>query len=309
MPDQNAPVALRLGMLAFTAAIPLTLGWSLVRSHHTVLLLSHYVGGRAGTCTLAQSFEGEALFRVQTQNREELAAASRVIRRDGNYQLWSTPQGEYWVPRGSDNAVLYDLGEQQRNIYGTNIRPGDVVLDCGANVGVFTRKALNAGAREIVAIEPAPENLECLRRNFRAEIAEGRVLIYPKGVWDKDDVLKLAIDPANSAADTFVRIIRNAQYVEVPLTTIDQMAAELQLPRVDFVKMDIEGAEQRAIRGARKTIALYRPRMALCIYHLKDDPTMVPRLVSEIVPEYRFRQTCLFASDRMQPEVAFFEIP
>ena len=56
----------------------------------------------------------------------------------------------------------------------------------------------------MVAIEPAPENIECLSRNFKDEIARGRVIVYPKGVWDKDDFLTMNIDEHNSAADSFV---------------------------------------------------------------------------------------------------------
>jgi len=84
------------------------------------------------------------------------------------------------------------------------VRSGDVVLDCGANVGVYTRDALDSGAKLVVAIEPAPENIECLRRNFAPEVAAGRVIVYPKGVWDKDDFLTLNVDPNNSAADSFL---------------------------------------------------------------------------------------------------------
>jgi FkbM family methyltransferase len=179
-------------------------------------------------------------------------------------------------------------------------------LDAGANVGVFTRKALWSGASKVIAIEPAPENLECLRRNFAAEIADGRVVLYPKGIWDKDDVLKLRVDPTDSARDTFVRPIDDAQFIEAPLTTVDKMVVELGLRQVDFIKMDIEGAEQKAIVGARNTIAKFRPRMALCIYHIKGDDTMVPKLVHDAVSDYKVSQTCLCALDRMQPEVAFF---
>lgn len=79
-------------------------------------------------------------------------------------------------------------------------------MHAGANVGVFTRKALWAGASKVIAIEAGPENLECLRRTFAAEIADGRVVLYSKGIWDKDDILKFAINPANSAMDTFVSV-------------------------------------------------------------------------------------------------------
>jgi FkbM family methyltransferase len=243
---------------------------------------------------------------LQFQNVNEIRSSSKIVRKDGLYSLWSTPNGEFWMPTASGDALVYDLGEQKRNIYGTRIRPGDIVLDAGANVGVFTRMALWAGAAKVIAIEPAPENLECLRRNFAAEIADGRVLLYPKGIWDKDDVLKLRVDPADSAEDTFVREIKNAQYVEAPLTTVDKLVAELRLPKVDFIKMDIEGAEQKAVAGAKNTIARFRPRMALCIYHVKGDEAMVPKLVREAVSDYTVTKTCLCAQDRIQPEVAFF---
>jgi FkbM family methyltransferase len=296
--------ALALGFIV--AAPPFAVLLSLARSHHAYLVLSHYLGGRAGNCTLAESFEGEALSRLQVQNANEIRASSRVIRTDGQFSLWSTPAGEFWMPAASGDALIYDLGEQKRNIYGNRIRPGDIVLDAGANVGVFTRRALGAGAAKVIAIEPAPENLECLRRNFASEIADGRVVLYPKGVWDKDDVLNLRVDPADSARDSFVRSIDNAQFVKVPLTTIDKMVEELRLSRVDFIKMDIEGAEQKAVAGAKHTIARFRPRMALCTYHLQGDETMVPKLVHDAASDYQVSKTCLCALDRIVPEVAFF---
>jgi FkbM family methyltransferase len=304
MQKKISPKTVTIGLIA--VALPVAALLNVARSHHVLLVLSHYFGGRAGNCTLAESFEGEALSRLQSENVNAIRASSKVIRKDDRFSLWRTPYGEFWMPTASGDALIYDLGEQKRNFYGTRIRPGDVVLDAGANVGVFTRKALWAGAAKVIAIEPGPENLECLRRNFAAEIADGRVVLYPKGIWDKDDVLKLSVDPANSARDTFVRQIEGAQFIEAPLTTIDKLVGELRLPKVDFIKMDIEGAEQKAVAGAKNTIAKFRPRMALCIYHVEGDETMVPKLVREAVSDYAVTKTCLCAQNRIQPEVAFF---
>jgi hypothetical protein len=94
--------------------------------------------------------------------------------------------------------------------------------------------------------------------------------------------------------------------VEVPLTTIDKLVTELHLPRVDFVKMDIEGSELRAIQGAAATIARDHPRMAISIYHLKQDDVAVPALVRRIDSSYSVRRGCLCTSEMVQPEVAFF---
>ena len=174
------------GLIAIFPALSLAgIAWS----HHAPLVLSHYFHGRAGNCSLPESFQAEALSRLQKENVSALRAVSKVIRTDEQYSLWDTPAGQYWMPTASGDSLIYDLSEQKRNIYGTDIHVGDIVLDAGANVGVFTRKALWAGASKVIAIEPGPENLECLRRNFASEIADGRVVLYPKGVWNKDDVL------------------------------------------------------------------------------------------------------------------------
>ena len=297
----------RAAFLFLVFALPSLALLNFLNAHHVYLLLSHYLRGRAGNCTLAESFHGESLARLQNQNVDDLRASIHLIRTEDRFSLLDTPLGQYWIPAASTDAIIYDLGEQGRNIYGNRVRPGDIVLDAGANVGVFTRKALWAGASKVIAIEPAPENLECLRRNFAGEIADGRVVVYPKGIWDKDDVLKFAVDPGNSARDTFVRSIDSPQFIQVSVTTVDKLVAELRLPRVDFIKMDIEGAEQKAIVGSRNTIARFHPRMALCTYHVEGDDRMVPKLVAEAYSGYTTSKTCLCALDRIVPEVAFFE--
>jgi predicted RNA methylase len=99
--------------------------------------------------------------------------------------------GLYWTV-SHDRFLKFALGEQKMEIYGGDevaVKAGDVVLDCGANVGVFTRMALNRGAGLVVSIEPAPGTVECLRRNFEKEIAAGRVIVVPKGVWSHPEVL------------------------------------------------------------------------------------------------------------------------
>jgi FkbM family methyltransferase len=173
---------------------------------------------------------------------------------------------------------------------------------------VFTRKALNAGASKVVAIEPAPENLACLRRNFAAEIARGSVVVVPKGVWDSETELTMHVDTDHSAADSFVRPLAGAtvQVMRLPVTTIDNLVRELGLRSVDFIKMDIEGSERRAIVGAKRTISAFRPRMAICVYHLPDDPLVIPQAVDAVNAGYRAERSCLLEADRVEPQVMHF---
>ncbi|MFN7920799.1 MAG: FkbM family methyltransferase [Bryobacteraceae bacterium] len=269
--------------------------------------------GHALGCTLDRALEAPADIERRIAIKDRILGSSKRLETDpAGYESWQTPKGRYWIPKGSHFVLPFNLAEQEMEIYTDHdhvkIKPGDVVLDCGANIGVYTRVALDQGAAKVIAIEPAPENIECLRRNFAAEIAAGRVIVYPKGVWDKDDTLTLHVDPHNSAADSFV-IDREGSHGEqkLPLTTIDKLVAELGLARVDFVKMDIEGAEVRALQGGRATIAKFRPRMALSSYHQADHPVEVPKAVREAVADYRMIcGPCAEIRFGMRPDILYF---
>jgi FkbM family methyltransferase len=162
-------------------------------------------------------------------------------------------------PDLESNKYALVLAEQDQGIYGEGehfVHRGDIVFDCGADYGSFTRSALRAGAAVVIAVEPAPYKEECLRRTFATEIQQGRVVVVQKGVWNKEDTLTLY-------GDSLVQH-RTANGPVVPLTTIDKLAADLRLARVDFIKMDIEGAEKQALEGGRQTIKKFKPRLAIC---------------------------------------------
>lgn len=73
----------------------------------------------------------------------------------------------------------------------------------------------------------------------------------------------------------------------VPVVALDDWCRENAV-KPDFIKMDLEGGEVDAINGARGIIAEYKPRLAICLYHRLSDMWVIPRLIKEIVPEYRF---------------------
>lgn len=252
--------------------------------------------------------------------------ADRVSKITGEMQLVeSGPAGfnlveaegkKYWIPERNRLALAVMIGEQDAEVYGRaghGVRTGDIVLDCGANVGVYTRVALEAGARLVVAIEPAPENLYCLTRNFTEEIRAGRVIVYPKGVWDKDDTLTLRTFDAQSGGDSVaLKFPGSWAGPTVPLTTIDKLVEELHLERVDFIKMDIEGAERRALKGAKRTVERFKSRLAISMEHEPDDADVIPALIETLWPGRKVEcgpctlvHTALV--NRVQPEEVYVE--
>lgn len=311
MPDQipasrskrTRAIALGIAFLGIAALYLLALYWPPARV--SALFALRRVHG----CDWSQAMEATRIKEAQQADAKAIGDGSHILQRSAGMEQWQTPRGVFWIPAASLGALTWDLAEQNRDIYGRGpelVRQGDVVLDCGANVGLFTRKALAAGASLVVAIEPGPENLQCLRRNFAREIDAGTVKVFPKGVWSSDMELSLNVDPGNSAADSFVVALSGSKTLKIPVTTIDKLVRELNLERVDFIKMDIEGSERQALQGARQTIATHRPRMALSAYHLAGDPEAIPAIVRSIRGDYRVQCHCHEAEDRVGPEVQLF---
>jgi len=190
---------------------------------------------------------------------------TRLLRSRSWTRRMTRPRGVS-VRFGGSLAIV--LAEQEQEIYGAagglGVRPGDIVIDGGAHVGLFTRTALAAGASLVVTFEVTPKSNQALRRNFAKEIADGRVIVMEKGVWREEGSLPLVIVERCSVCNCVSHPWMPAT-IDVPLTTIDHAVTELKLPRVDYIKLDIENAEANALRGATRVLARYHPRLAVAL--------------------------------------------
>lgn len=225
-----------------------------------------------------------------------------------------TPERSFWISAAGaampgPHLLAYLLAEQRQLLRGNPgeyARRGDIVFDCGAHVGVYTHTVLRRGAAKVIAVEPEPVNLECLRRNFAEEIRQGRVVIIPKGVWDSNGSLEMHEGLENSGTSSLVRD-QGGKSFKIDVVTIDTIAQELHLPRVDYIKMDIEGAERNALRGAEATLRRWHPRLMMDNYHRPDDSEVLPAIVRAAYSDYS--QTCSFCeaeAGRIIPHVVFY---
>src|SRR4051794_12802658 len=100
-------------------------------------------------------FDGEDRFK-------ETVGKAVEIQRDGPITMYDTPIGSIWYPTGAWTLpALVETSQADEYHLHSTVKPGDVVLDVGANVGTETRSALSAGAGLVVAIEPEPLSLNC----------------------------------------------------------------------------------------------------------------------------------------------------
>jgi FkbM family methyltransferase len=239
---------------------PVHSAWSLLRANWNSDLRQEFIGYRR----IVRHYDVEAYSR-----------SCSIVRSEGGYNLWQSPIGEFWMPRTESVDAIGEMAEIiDRNTYqyrGRTVRPGDVVIDCGAHLGSFIRKSLRLGASLVVGIEPSSAKIECMRRTFADEITSGRVRLLQVGVWRKDDKLWLPGEPnmGNSLVEhSTERENRVGEWVMV--TTLDKIAAAEKLERLDFLKMDIEGAEVDALAGASESIRRFRPFLAIAVEHTSD---------------------------------------
>lgn len=201
-------------------------------------------------------------------------------RHENGLTRFDTPMGIFWAPP-SDHKVLADTQvEILSGVYahrGATIDAGAIVFDLGANLGTFTRWALDQGAARVISFEPQSLYRECLARTFAAEIAAGQVSLIAEPVWSDKRTIHFTDKGLVGHVAELDQTARSGE----PMTsvTLDEVAATLQLSRVDYLKADIEGAERHALRGARQIIQSSRPRIAFCIYHYPDDPTVIADLL------------------------------
>jgi FkbM family methyltransferase len=171
-----------------------------------------------------------------------------------------------------------------------SLRQGDTVIDAGAHLGTFTAYALARGARRVVVLEPDPVNADCLRQTFVTESFTGRVVILEEAVWHESGVLRFqeSSDSLLGRVSNALRgPVRDQRELSVAATTIDEVVERLELKQVDVIKLNVEGAERNAVRGARHTILRLRPRIIVNLEHSPDDAELVPALVRSVVPGYR----------------------
>jgi len=234
-------------------------------------------------------------------------------------QLIGTSGRAFWIKKeGQDlngSALLaYILAEQTwaaQNDPGHSVKPGDVVVDVGAHIGTFDDDALRRGASKCILVEPDPVNVECIRRNFPQEIAAGKIVIVPEGSWSSRSTLEFTLGLANSGTGSFVLHETGAKSISVPVRPLDEILSNLGISRVDYIKMDIEGAEREALKGAAGTLRRSKPVLMIDSYHRSDDDVVLPRLIHEENPAYR--AACVACSpdrlgsqSRLVPYIVFY---
>jgi len=144
------------------------------------------------------------------------------------------------------------------------IEPRDVVVDIGANIGLFTMFAAQRTQNQVYAFEPFPGNTKILNQNLLANQLKN-VVLHEKVVSDKSGTAKLFISQASTGHLIFNKNIRGPleKFIQVPSTTLTDFMEEAKLSEIDFLKLDCEGAEGHILSSTSNDVLARIRKIAL----------------------------------------------
>jgi len=163
----------------------------------------------------------------------------------------------------------------------SNITDNPIIIDCGAYIGdtVFMFKSCTLNP-VIVAVEPSSTNFQVLRKNIEIN-RWANVIPLNVAVGAEEGRVDLLGDGRADA--------KSKKGSEIRLTTIDKIIEEMGLNKLDIIKMDIEGFELDALVGAKETLKRFKPLLLISVYHRGGDIFEIPKLIKEVVPDYRMK--------------------
>ena len=193
----------------------------------------------------------------------------------------------------------------QQNVYEKyqRIRKGDLVIDIGANIGLFAIKAANIMSNKghVIAIEPEPINIKLLENNC---INFSNISIISKAVGNQEGEIKLILSELAGTHKIALNDIdqTNQKNIMVSITTLDNIVTNLNLKKIDFVKIDVEGLELEVLKGAPQALKIIK-FLSIASYHSPEERLMIKeylennnfRVISEEQYTYAWNNNIKFA--------------
>lgn len=179
-------------------------------------------------------------------------------------------------------------------------REKECYVDCGAYVGdsieEFLLKIPSGKVKNFTAyaLEPDEKNFTQLKEKYKENL---NIKCFCVGAYSKKERLFF------SNGEGELSSICESGDITIEVDTIDDILGD---EKATFIKMDVEGSELEALKGAQKQIIMNIPRLAICVYHKKEDLYTIPQLIKSFYPKYQFY---LRAHSSMPTELTLFCIP
>lgn len=181
-----------------------------------------------------------------------------------------------------DSFRLFQAEGSYENPAYVTVKKGDIVLDCGANMGLYSAVASREGG-VVYAFEPSNFIIEKYLHITAEE--NPNIHIVNSALSDQRGEAEFIIEEID-LGHSRLKDEEGKKTEKVIVTTVDDFVREQELERVDFIKADIEGAERNMLQGATWVLQYFAPKLSICTYHLPDDPDVLEKIIKKANPDY-----------------------
>jgi FkbM family methyltransferase len=146
-------------------------------------------------------------------------------------------------------------------------KEGEVFVDIGSHIGKYALKAgKNVGSKgKVVAVEAMPANFIIIKKNVKLNKMKN-IDVFNLAAWNTECSLQFLIG-TTSANSNINRFNYGQGMIEVQAGPVDKLLiGQLKLKRVDWIKIDVEGAEYQVLQGLKETISKFKPKMIIEIW-------------------------------------------
>lgn len=174
-------------------------------------------------------------------------------------------------PNPASELTFYDEEEVRNRFWYPNIKEGDVIFDIGAGFGSYMLPALAMGALFVLAFSPEHDYDQLIKNlelngwhcNNKKRL---RCIVNKLGLYSQDGFV-------DTLSQKFDKVRWSDEPTVIRVTTLDKLVADLRADfnsnchdctdRIDFIKLDVEGAELEVLKGGLATIRRYRPKLLI----------------------------------------------
>jgi FkbM family methyltransferase len=198
---------------------------------------------------------------------------------------------EFYCRLNKDDFKLMALHEEEI-LDQFNPKPGDIVVDVGAHIGLYSLIAAKrvGTSGKVIAIEPDPENYNLLQRNIELNKLTN-VTILERAAFSSNSKLKLYLPGKERGFTKLSTIMANravtANFLEIDATTLDHLMLMQEITQVNWIKIDVEGAELEVLKGATVTLSVSKDIALLIEVHNVSNMDLHSAIVKFLQP-YEF---------------------
>lgn len=209
-----------------------------------------------------------------------------ILQDDKSRQVMEAYLNQKITGRFKEMEGVWD-GRQYFSGKGYRLSGVGCIVDCGAYIGdsflafcdEYEKTTGSKYRGKAYLLDPDEHNQQQIRIN--CQNTEADIKCLKTGAWNQKGTLAFQSDENQRNAGK----IDDLGDVIIQVDTIDNIVKD---DKVDFIKMDIEGAELNALKGAARTIVRDRPVLAVCVYHKREDLLEIPSYIHSLYDGYQF---------------------